>query len=683
MNDGCGRISSSLALKVTGQLGLSYLPWAFQGRLGEAKGLWVTDRYENVGKDWIETYPSQRKWLRGQQPQDPCDRTFEVVEWARPLESAKLNLQFLPLLMERAKNKKKMKKAISKILEEGLASKAEEIQNAMDDPQSFRQWVRDSNANTNERLKGSISYKGGLPVVIEERLNILLDSGFDPKKLMFVKDLAKKAFKKRTDELKEKLNITVGKSTYAFMVPDFWGVLEEGEVYIDCSSFVDNVSGFSGATLSGVDVLVARSPAHFISDMQKVRVVIKEELVGLKDVIIFSAKGKRSLADKLSGGDYDGDIAWVCWDPTIVSNFETADVPQARNLVEEGLIQQDTTTYLQLTKGLSMEEATSKFLKRSFEFNMQQSMLGICTTYKEHVCYTTGSVDTTEAEYLSQLLSNLVDQPKQGFIFNEEHWDIFRKRVVKTIPRQPRYKTDDPRPNEDHIIDHLKWVSEKGINKSLQNFHQAFPDPPYWDPSLASFYFKFADLATRDPTWRKLLDDLQFDILKLKSIWGKKFQRNRSKRSNPNTREDEESSIPDFSAFVNDLSEQFREIQPREETPASIALTMCPGSNAEFSNWELLKASTAVAAFVHFERPRLGTAPYVSTFVWWIAGKQLAGLKALCHDDPSHAVIQPMYIVLKPDAPLIKRLRCEGQVTYMEDTASIADASDLDAIDDD
>jgi hypothetical protein len=94
------------------------------------------------------------------------------------------------------------------------------------------------------------------------------------------------------------------------MVPDFSGVLEANEVFIDFSSFAD-VSGFAsnGTLLNGVDVLVARSPAHFGSDIQKVRAVFKVELIGLKDVIVFSTKGNPSLAAKLSGGDYDGDIA--------------------------------------------------------------------------------------------------------------------------------------------------------------------------------------------------------------------------------------------------------------------------------------------------------------------------------------------------------------------------------------
>ena len=695
MNDGCGRMSPSLASKITDKLGLSYPPTAFQGRIGEAKGLWVVDRHDKGGEDWIETYPRQRKWYRGEKRgdddkewDDPSHRTFEVLKCSGPLKSADLNLQFLPLLMDRANDPKLMKRAISEILEQGLALKVQEIQEAMEDPQSFRKWVRDRNPNLKERLRGGIAYKAGLPVVREERLNVFLDAGFDPRKIMFMKEMAKDAFKSRTEELKARLNITVGRSTYAYMVPDFWGVLEEGEVYIDFSSFIDNVSGFSGATLSGDEILVARSPAHFVSDIQKVKAVIKAELVGLKDVIVFSTKGKPSLADKLSGGDFDGDIAWVCWEPSIVNNFTSAEVPTACNLVEEGLLKQDKTTYKQLVHNAESTEAgVSLFLKKSFEFNMRQNLLGICTSFKESVCYTEKTVDSQASRYLSQLLSNLVDQAKQGYEFDEDAWAYFKDAKIKDAkgkkikPRKPKYKTEDPVANADHIIDHLKYVAEQTIDKALEGFHQTFPDPPYWDGDLATYFYKFADLATRDLVWKKLIEDLKIDIINLKDMWTKKFQRGTNSKRNPNSRDDVE-AVEGFTEFCVDLYERFREIKPHKETYASLALTITPGTNSELSGWELLKASTAVAASASFVAPRNRLKLYVGSFVWWMGGKQLCHLKAMCNDAPPHAVIPSIYTVLKPDATIIRRMRSDGQAANMEDSASIANEADLDAMDD-
>ncbi|EKD16851.1 uncharacterized protein L3040_001132 [Drepanopeziza brunnea f. sp. 'multigermtubi'] len=698
MNDGAGRMSPSLALKITQTLGLSYLPAAFQGRIGEAKGLWITDLHYTGQDDWIETYPSQRKWVRkktgDQESDDESHRTFEVSKCSGPLKSADLNLQFLPILMDRAKDKLLMKRVLSDILKHGLQLRVQEIQEARDHPQLFRQWVRDSNPNMKERERGSIGYKAGLPNVLEERLNILLDAGFHPKGIRFMEDLAKKVFTKRIDELKKRLNITVGRSTYAYMVPDFWGVLEEGEVYIDFSSFVDNVSGLSGASPSGSQILVARSPAHFVSDIQKVKAVIREELVGLKDVIIFSVKGYPALADKLSGGDYDGDVAWVCWEPAIVDNFETAEVPKAIDLVARGLIRQDKTTYKDLVRGLSHEDGISLFLKRSFEFNMRQGLLGTCTTFKERVCYAQRSVDTKESRILSQLLSNLVDQPKQGFIFGEDEWAAFKAAEVPMTPAQPLYKTDDPKPGADHIIDYLKWVADETGKRAIGYFYKGkdsddtrkekneISQPPFWDLDLAQYYLKVADEFSGDPQGEKLLSDLKADIQGLKDIWTKKFQKAGNTKRNPNSREDEE-SVPDFAVFSQDLYEKFRDIRPRQQTSVSRMLMTTPGDNSQLSNWELLKASTAVASFANYKRPYNPSRLYVSSFVWWMAGRQLAKLKAMCDSEATHTVVQSMYIIQKPDASIIKRLKIAGHTSNLEDTASIANEADLEAMDDD
>jgi hypothetical protein len=310
MTDGAGRISKSLAIKIATKLGLTNLPSGFQARIGEAKGFWSVGNSERPG-DWIEIYESQCKWKSNPSEQNhPSNRTLDVLRWSSPLKSADLNLQFLPLLTEGSKSPAKMKEALAALLNEGLEKELLAIQSAMDDPQSFRQWLRESHSNISERLNaGMVPYRSGLPVAIGERLNMLLDAGFEPKKLHFMKDLALKAFENKCLDLQKKLNITVGRSTYAYMVPDFSSSLEPNEVFLDFSSFADNVSGFAGTLLNGVDVLVARSPAHYRSDIQKVRAVFKIELIGLKDVIVFSTKGNPSLAAKLSGGDYDGDIA--------------------------------------------------------------------------------------------------------------------------------------------------------------------------------------------------------------------------------------------------------------------------------------------------------------------------------------------------------------------------------------
>ena len=678
MTDGAGRISYALALKVTQKLGLTYLPCGFQGRIGEAKGFWTIDHRDRSIEDWIEVYASQQKWKRSRkrdgESDDESHRTFEVNRPSGPLKSADLNLQLLPLLMDRARDKSKMKKAISHLLEKGLSDALEALQAGMNDGPSLRQWTRDANSNMKDRLKaGVVLFRAGLPVNIEERLNMMLDAGFGPKSLHFVKKMTKDLFKSKCEELEKRLNITVEKSTYAYMVPDFSGVLEYGEVYIDFSSFVDDVSGFTGVRLNGDKILVARSPAHFVSDVQKVKAVVKAELMGLQDVIVFSTKedpsdpsGKKRnpcLADKLSGGDYDGDLAWVCWEPSIVDNFETADVPEQPKLVEEGYITKDDTKYADLIKG--QEGPVSFFLKKAFAFNMQQSMLGICTSHKEDVCYFTRTISSPEAVYMSTLLSSLVDQAKQGFFFDDAAWKRFKAERIRVEPCKPMYKTDHRDPRAEHIIDYLMWLAKKTVNAALQKFHETLPlSPPFWDDDLAGYYLWAREKAKTHDDWKGVLDQLDEDIKPIKEDWARHFSRA------PN-----DESAPVFAPFVLGCYERFQAIRPHEDTPLTQCLLPDFG-NPDTTPWAYLKAS---AVFASYSRR------YVSKFVFWMAGKQLAQLKANCvRGNAPHAIVPSMYVIYKPDNTYIKRSKVEGgAMPLFTDGSGVSCVGELDDVEDD
>jgi hypothetical protein len=669
MTDGAGRMSYSLALRVAQKLGLTYLPCGFQGRLGEAKGFWSIDHRDRGAKDWIEVYDSQRKWerstKRGGESDDPSHRTFEVNRPSGPLKSANLNLQLLPLLMDRAKDRPAMRKAISQLLERGLNEALETLQAGMNDGPSLRQWTRDANSNMKERLKaGVVPFRAGLPVNTEERLNMMLDAGFEPRSLHFVKEMTRALFKGKCDELKQRLNIRVGKSAYVYMIPDFWGVLAPDEVYIDFSSFVDDVSGFTGVSLNGDDVLVARSPAHFVSDIQKVKAVVKAELMGLKDVIVFPIKGNPSLAAKLSGGDYDGDLAWVCWEPSIVENFETADVPEMPDLVAEGYITKDSTKYADLVKG--QKNPVSFFLKKAFSFNMQQSMLGICTAFKEAACYTVKSVSSREAVYMSTLLSSLVDQAKQGYSFDDDAFTRFKEDCIKIVPRKPLYKTDHLDSKADHIVDYLMFLAHKTIQAALQKFHESPPlAPPFWDDDLAGYYNWAKRKAATYVEWKKLLDDLDKDVNAVKEDWTNHFKRD------PN-----DESMPTFTPFLLECFERFQAIRPREDTPLTQSLLPDFG-HPDVAPWAYLRAS---AAFASYSRR------YVSNFVFWMAGKQLAQLKANCvRGNAPHAIVPSMYVIYKPDNTFIQRSKLErgGMALLSDGTAGISGVEELDEVEDD
>lgn len=642
MTDGAGRMSQALSKKISQMLGLSHLPSGFQGRFGEAKGFWSVDPKDRSPDEWIEVYDSQRKWIRkggtldDRDFNDPAHRTFEVNKFSGKLKSADLNEQLMPILMDRAKSKRDMRDALVKLLDSCLRNEVNKERIAMNNPQSFRKWVRDSNTGLTDRVKnGCVLFKAAMPDALDEKMNMLLDAGFEPLKLFYLKELARIAYERKCEDLHQKMNVTIMKSTYAFMVPDWTGSLKEGEVFLNPSEgFSDEgLSLFDGLPLEG-HVLVARNPAHFNSDIQRVKAVVTTELLGLRDVIVFSIKGE-CLASKLSGGDYDGDTAWVCWESSIVDNFENAKVPKCPDLVKKGYIIKDATTYEELVRG--KHDPTATFLNYSMEFSLEQKMVGICTIYKEAWCYTYGSIDSREAIWLSKLLSDLVDQAKTGYIFTADHFATFKKDVIKNPQiTVPLYKSKDTNAKSKHIIDQLKQTAKDTITAILIDFATSLPKSvPCWDDDLVGLAAWANREAVNDSEWLRIVSKLEADVKGIKQRWAEKMG-SRSRML--------DEMKPAFGPILADTYERFQAIQPAENTPLTRLLLSSWNGRPELSNWALLKASFLFASY-----PK----QYVSTFVWWMSGIQLCHLKAM-KQGITVAVIPQQYAMFKPDATYVR-----------------------------
>ncbi|KAI1417706.1 RNA dependent RNA polymerase-domain-containing protein [Hypoxylon sp. FL1857] len=647
MNDGIALMSHGLAREISHLKGLQYIPAGFQGRFGSAKGFWIRDTADTSDDIWIETTPSQRKWK--------CDyieddhRTFEVRNESRELKSANLNLQLLPILEDRAIDAALMKAQVGKFMRDSLKRDLDVQKTAMQDPVQFRLWVHENSPSSRraERLKYSqVPFTAGLPSSREDIMSFLLDSGFNPTELRFLRDIAWKLRMEKCQELQERLNVKVGRSTYAYMVVDFLGVLEEDEVHLGFSSkFTDEQSGFSETFLHGVDVLVARTPAHYPSDIQRVKAVFKPELGFLKDVIIFPTKGNMPLAEKLSGGDYDGDIAWVCWEPTIVNNFRNAEMPTAPDLFQRGVIHKETVRYLDL---VGTRDITSEFLSRAFHFNLQQNLLGICTNYKERYCYAHNSVRGDSAILLSTLISNLVDRAKQGIVFTDQDWARLRKTLSRADLPEPRYKKENwsGKGEPTHIIDFVKFsVGKPTVEMELRSFNESLGHAEHWDKDLVKFYqfyekfqrpFNERKEAVKKSTWETVLEELRKDIDVVAQDW-------------PRVRDDWESMIAN-------IYERWQAISPRTKVNSKTVRSLQQEDQAKVgcSNWDLLKASFCFKMYYN-KSPK---------FVWFIAGKQLAYLKAM---EVSHRVGAPpvlmiptMYAGSRPDNKYARALAAKN-----------------------
>lgn len=604
--------------------------------------MWIIDNDPVLGdSDWIVTYPSQRKWNCDNE--DIHHRTFEVKEWSKDPRPASLNQQFIPVLEEQAIDSGKMRATIATHLHNGLLEDLAAQKAAMEDPVDLRLWLQQGGGSRATGLYNDyVPFLGGLPKDTENTIAFLLDSGFEQKSSKYLQQLCWDTASNRANALKTKMNIRVPCSAYLFMVVDFSSCLEEDEVHVSFSTKFQ-VDGFCDTLLENMDVLVSRAPSHLPSDIQRVRVVSKPQLRHLKDVVVFSTKGKSSLADKLSGGDYDGDRAWVCWDQGIVQNFCNAPMPtDDTDPVKLDHLQKLDRTITQIcAEETGDDNVCAKFVYEAFGFNMEQPLLGKCTDFKERYCYHMNSVSNPNAILLSRMLGCLVDQSKQGFIFTQSTWDAFRTamKLPRSLP-EPGYTLDQPlgrasRHSVLHILDYLKHdVAASTIDTALGDLDRAIKgcNAQDFDADLTRLFNYLDEKHKTRGEWIKVRQRLRTDIESISNLW--------TRQINPATIDG------NYVATVGELYEMWRDIQPLAAVRSSdfVQSLLDPWSNnLHFTTWELLKASYAFKLFYNSK----------GKFVWQMAGRQLAILKQRMSEQPGHLVRPLIWAALRPDKKYI------------------------------
>ncbi|EFC46392.1 predicted protein, partial [Naegleria gruberi] len=304
--DGVGRISLEFAVELTKKFQISfagkeYIPSAFQFRMGGLKGVVVVDPDIHLYSDLdLLLSKSQEKFI------DSSSSEFELITYSKRNRFASLNRQLIALLSSN--------KVSDSVFLQLLDRDLEEIKKLFNDKKYMRRVLRKSQDNIvgkNMKKVASLNY---------------LDSQYDFSKVVQSGEDIKFFY-----QIEPNGRIILDKALLLMGVVDFYGVLEEDEVFIQLSELENSDSDLyddncfvNGGTLSGT-VAITRSPCLHPGDIRKFKAVTDPEKISklshLRDVIVFSQKGNRPAANKMSGGDYDGDFFQVFWDPLLV-NFE-------------------------------------------------------------------------------------------------------------------------------------------------------------------------------------------------------------------------------------------------------------------------------------------------------------------------------------------------------------------------
>ncbi len=222
--------------------------------------------------------------------------------------------------------------------------------------------------------------------------------------------------------LKHKAHIFVPHGITLFGIMDETGYLNEGEVYVTYETKSGpKAKRYQPPPLHNRLLLVTRSPALHPGDIQWAANVVPPAghyLRELRNCIVFSSRGKRDLPSQLSGGDLDGDIFNVIWDPK-VTNLTSIKTYVPAN-------------YPRVPPASIGRVVTTEDIARFFIDFMRTDQLGTIAT--RHMVLADLYDEGTLAEsciMAAELHSTAVDFSKTGVPAN-----------IKSLPRVGRYRPD-------------------------------------------------------------------------------------------------------------------------------------------------------------------------------------------------------------------------------------------------
>ncbi|KAL4733170.1 RNA dependent RNA polymerase-domain-containing protein [Aspergillus similis] len=317
----------------------------------------------------------------------------------------------------------------------------------------------------------------------------------DYKEIPFLRAVVEAMVLRELRLLKHKARIPVHKGITLYGIMDETGFLNENEVFVTYQT-VDRLA----APPRNCRLLVTRSPALHDGDIQYAYNVIPPKGHPLRqhqDCIVFSQKGARDLPSQLSGGDLDGDLYNIIWDPDAAPKRVFAPANYPRN------------PPLDIRRVVERKDMADFFV----DF-MQSDRLGVIAT-KHMILADQMELGTSHSDCkkLAQLHSTAVDFSKTGVpVRLEEMPFVNRNRpdflapgpLAKIYDRQniqleARYVHPYPDDDIDFSPVHKYYRSEKILGK----LYRAIDEHEIWRKEIHT-------TIKSNPTavWKRIIDSL-------------------------------------------------------------------------------------------------------------------------------------------------------------------------------
>ncbi|KAI5121840.1 hypothetical protein M0805_003273 [Coniferiporia weirii] len=561
MTDGCGFINQSALVQIAKAVNAN-CPTAVQGRIAGAKGLWLLHpdpkhrSLDEPPKIWIRdsqikvNHPPTSEWGRSH-------LIFDLVRIQRLTVPSSLYMQTIQNMSYNGVKDK----VFEKLLEVGLKKEigalatwdgpnarthlAKAVENvggimgsrlsrlAGNEARLFG-YVRDEREGADgdgeevDTTSGLVErdVSSGCPTKLYESTREMLQAGFTPLRNSLLRTNLRQIIKNVIEVCLEQFHITVDVSAEAFIVPDPYGVLEEGEIFFRSTKCIgDPTTSVDPHTFLG-PVLVTRNPTGVASDVRKVTAVSHDKLLSYTDVIVFSIKGKRSLASYLGGGD----TVTVIAEPLIVNGFTNSRVVDApedlRDRFEREI--EKVSSFLSRVKDMPVL-AKERELYKKLLLGLSDSKVGLYSMFHDNAVYYLG-YDSPEAVRLAYMFTTCLDASKTGLrvkadVFREDakEWNIPRPQSMQKSDEQQRLlmsgynstRRSRPKGLGPFVLDSLKHSGEALHKAALVDYEKLCEQAEHWnwkDPDLVKYWSDTKLWSTRMKDvagFSGLLDDIR------------------------------------------------------------------------------------------------------------------------------------------------------------------------------
>ncbi|PIL31169.1 RNA-dependent RNA polymerase [Ganoderma sinense ZZ0214-1] len=489
--DGCGWMNTAALSLIARHMGLEERPTAVEGRFGGAAGLWVLhlDDHSSTPQIWIRD--SQVKIKLDVENPHPAHSIFELLGVSR-VTPGRLSRLVIMNLAHNGVPKETFVEFMKGMIDEEVKPLMQwsgpqamlRLSEVVEGLKICRGWMNYDRPN----WPSTSTTHWEARRTIHNDVVDLLQAGFHPLTLGHLFEKLKKMVRFGLDNIISDLHLSIYRCARAFIVPDPYGVLREGEIHFKSTELLNGVEDLNQYLLLG-DVLIYRDPCILPSDVQKVKAVQCEALSAYTDVIVVPTVGPRSFASYLSE-DYDG--ATVIYEDRLVKDFRTAaSTVQSRNFVSENFKEGDLTQ--QATVG--QLAAHSRIVEMSLLSNLGNTPpISLYHQFHECSAYAHG-YDSPETIRLALVFKALLVSQKTGRFVKKKVFKRDKQQFSKQLPPSLQTASDNAQQWRDRrfkrdpalgqfVLDHLFDAGQKMRNEQMKRYDGIKPRVFHSDADL-------------------------------------------------------------------------------------------------------------------------------------------------------------------------------------------------------